>query len=58
MGWSGRQEKKKRRREEPVASEGMFQAHGGLFIFKAVKTHLKQEGKNLQGDTPKRTGIQ
>lgn len=26
-----------RKKKEPVASEGMFQAHGGLFIFNAVK---------------------
>lgn len=50
---SGSQKKK----EEPVAGEGMFQAHGGLFIFKALKMHLKQEGWNLQGDTAKRGEI-
>lgn len=43
---------------EPVASQGMFQTHGGLFILKAIKIHLKPRGgRNLQGDTPKRSGI-
>lgn len=32
-GWGG-----------PVVSEGMFRAHGGLFILKAVKIHVRQKG--------------
>lgn len=43
---------------EPVASQGMFQTHGGLFFLKAIKIHLRlRAARNLQGDTPKRSGI-
>lgn len=44
------------KKEEPVASEGMFQAYGGLFIFKALNG-FKAGGRNLQGDNAKRSEI-
>lgn len=53
--WRGGRKKKREREGEPVVSEGMFRAHGGLFILKAVKIHLRQRGgqRNLQEDAAK-----
>lgn len=55
-GWVFEWESEKRK-EEPVASEGMFRAHGGPFIFKAVKMHLKPRGGIYKVTRQKRSGI-
>lgn len=49
--------RKKKKKNLLQASEGMFQAHGGLFILKAVKCISSGGGGDLQGDTAKKNGI-